>query len=754
MVATGGRTSGASGLLKSYSFTHPFYRAGSESLLDAASSLSEERAIACLDRSLFSLSSQTAEAAAANLSWVYDRLNSESAREVIVEIAIDGLRSMFLNVRDKCLSFLVKKMNQLKPELQGKLPAWANSVSLFSLKDVEWRDDAPQIPAVGMGGIVEVDAFPARIDETQVKSTLNAFQIGAPVVISAESAANAARFLADNPARMTHESAGRLLTYDVALIRAPVARAWLALPRTDDERILSLLFADEHPAVVAAAMLGICRNWWECAPTRQARLKFGLLNMADSPVAATAMITLLETFNRREQTGMRTPWEIFEALMPKVMSVLPLRAALNDARLYDVVMEATEHISIDTLLEIVDGWTARLRELVEFKTPGDYLLGVTDILLHGTLHEPLRREDRVARLLSVTGTAARVRIVADLVNSWNSLTESEQNDLTQELTKQSEDSVWLRAAALTRRVVPAQLQAMLLPGGVKLEDEPSELRRRVPLDLLNAAIQVHTAMHPVIYYVGASGRSGSLWDSVVYEIAKEPEHPLFELAFEYLISQGEVERAATIVRELGVHSAKRIFALMMRHKMETNGGFMQEVWIELFKIAPDEESREEWIARMAEAAPTVLDNLSEAFEWVPESCLEDFFRYFNNDVYIIKLLGKIESSIGRKEDCQDAESMGYDDAVTELVRKCLETLPICHASTYEVISTIVRKLGVQDGEFFAELNARRIGFLESRPQAPYAEPPILTNWVDSLGVSGDSSALSITDQRTSHRQPT
>ena len=121
------------------------------------------------------------------------------------------------------------------------------------------------------------------------------------------------------------------------MLRAPVIRAWLSLPRLDDAHILERIFGEDHPAVAIAAFKAILRSWPDCTLDRRDRLKQGLLRMASSPIAAAALIDRLVLFERREVTGENPPWELFESLMPQVMGALATGTAFHEARLFNVL---------------------------------------------------------------------------------------------------------------------------------------------------------------------------------------------------------------------------------------------------------------------------------------------------------------------------------------------------------------------------------------------------------------------------------
>lgn len=85
-----------------YTFSHPFYRASAESLVDAATTRSTEAALSVLERALFTIAHDTARAAATNLGWVHRNLDTEEGRQGVINLAVRGLHSIFPAVRDLC----------------------------------------------------------------------------------------------------------------------------------------------------------------------------------------------------------------------------------------------------------------------------------------------------------------------------------------------------------------------------------------------------------------------------------------------------------------------------------------------------------------------------------------------------------------------------------------------------------------------------------------------------------------------------
>jgi DNA polymerase III delta prime subunit len=707
-----------------YTFTHPQYRASAELLLDAATNLSEQKAIKLVERCLFSLSAKTSEATAKNLSWLYERLESESGRNCVINIARDGLKSIFPSTSDQCFRFLTKGLANFPAAIQGELGDWVNRVTQFDIDEFEWIDGEPRLPAAGPNGIIEHAALAESAEPQDIEATLRALEASAFVPVPPEMAAVAATFYSQHPQRLTTQSAGRLLSYDIAVLRAPVAGAWLTLSRDEDTEILDRIFTEEHPAAVAEVLRAVCVGWWEYSKSRQEVLKMRLVAMAESPIVAAAMIRQLVRFDRAEYVGSPSPWVLFESLMPRVMGMLPLGAALDGPHLYNVVVKALNEISQDSVLQIVDRWIERLlREVDVGRVPNEYMLGVTSVLLRGTKNVPQTRKRRVDTLLRIPGTQSRIRVIEDLVDHWSGLTPDEQHSVLDAVLEERTDGVWLRAAALTRRVVPDVLQHRLLPSGITLNVKPTELLLKLPRDLLYAVVHLASAWHPRIDNMCLQGKQGA-WIPVIGAIARNPQHDLFDVAIDYAIKSSEERDLIALIDELGPRNADRIFDRMLGRKLQTSGDFMRPVWSALFNQARNADTVEHWIEAMADAALSVLDDLNEVEEWIPAGQLEAFNSHFVEDYAVMRLLISLHGA-ARQATLNDENK----ERIAHIIKSVIDAFPPKHWSTYEFAEKYIRRMGVRENPLLNDLENKRKAMYEAQSMRPLPEFSELDHWV-------------------------
>jgi hypothetical protein len=548
----------------SVGFTHPFYRAAAETLLKAPTYHLAQSANGIVERGLFCLSPRTSRATARNLDWVFDRLQSrQDARMQLVERAIAGLRSYFPATRDLCFGFLVRRLAELPSERANDLPRWISFVTSIGLDDLEWVDGQAHLPFGERAGIDYVERMLRTVRRREVSAELALLETSDEFV-TPERAAKALKYLASKPAEMTPVMVGRLLSYDEAALRAEAIKLWLSEVRTADESILERIFADDHPSCAVAALKGTIRGWSECGDTRRNRLLDGLATVAADVAAAAALLDGLVVFDRVEFTGKDPPWAIFERLQPIVMNALPHNAAFNDARLFAVARSALEALPTESMLAFCDGWIGWLeRNECEGQLPSEFSLGVAEILLSATRERPELRGQRVTRLLAFAGTGAAITFVADLIDDWDLLRPDERKAVLDRLTSGRSDDRWLQAVALTRSVIPKGLAKALLPPNVKLSQSGDELLASMAPNLLQAAVHVYSGHPQPLWWLGSHHSGKAVWEPVVEAIARSPNHPLFQLAWEHIASKGEGARVAKLVEDVGAPGADRVLDILM-----------------------------------------------------------------------------------------------------------------------------------------------------------------------------------------------
>ncbi|WP_286800833.1 hypothetical protein [Oceanicaulis sp. UBA2681] len=691
--------------LDATNFTHAFYRAAAESLVDTPTLITAQKIEQMLERGLFCRSPRTSRATARNLDWVFKQLKQRTVqRSAIVQHAIDGLGSVYPATRDLCFRFLLNHLDALPEEQQQDLSRWISRVTSVSLKDLEWSDGEARLPVGGKSGVDYVDFFCQSVSKQDVAAEIAL--LDAPEgAASPEQAARALRYLATDPGAMTPTMAGRLLSYDEAVLRAEATRLWLSRSRTEDDIVLDRIFTDRHPSCALGLLKGAIAGWEAASSERRTRLLDGLAAVAADRAAAAAMLNHLVVFDRVEKTGKNPPWSIFEALMPVVMMALPDNAVFNDARLFHVASTAVDEISTTSMLAFCDGWIDWLeRSERTGRLPSDFSLGVADIVIMATTSEPVSRDDRIERLLSFNGTGARVRFMADLIDHWKALRIDEQEAVLAHLLRDAPDTRWMQAVALTRSTVPSTITDALLPKGTSLNHPADQLIDILPPALLNAAIHVYAGRPQPLWWLGTHHSGEAIWEPVMEAVARRPDHSQWELAQEHCAFTGDGERVALIVTDLGAENAERMLEILLRLKVGCTGNFMPQAWAAVLRQGGADEYRC-WLDRMFEASPAILDDVSEIKEWLcEERDQNELADRLENDLTLLKLANSAFAV---------ADTELQEEAIKILTFLCKERPPVIFGTCDRLIAKIIRIAG-DTNDLTELLQKRRQEILDER----------------------------------------
>jgi hypothetical protein len=157
-----------------------------------------------------------------------------------------------------------------------------------------------------------------------------------------------------------------------------------------------------------------------------------------------------------------------------------------------------------------------------------------------------------------------------------------------------------------------------LPDGIDLSQPPARLIDTVPPTLIEAAVHVYSGQPQPLWWLGTHHGGEEVWEPVLETLARRPGHPLFELAWHHIAYTGDGVRVSRIVADLGAASADRVLGILLRLKVGCTGNFMPEAWATLLRLAADPDEHGRWLDRMVEAAPAILDNISDLRLWLTE----------------------------------------------------------------------------------------------------------------------------------------
>lgn len=604
-------------------FTHPFYRAATELLFQAPSRPAAKDMLTMHERALFSRSALTSRAAARNLDWMLARTGAiDGIPKALFDRAMAGLESLYPATRDLCFDFLQRNIDH--PEAADiNIVTAGNRVGSVELESLDWLGGEAIYP---VDGRIRDDAIFRGWDvpEASVMApALAALAHAGGSALTPEAAADTLLYLKARPAEATVEHVASLLSYDEAVLRAEAAKMWLMRKRVADESILQRIFADGHPLVARRALGGAIAGFSRCGPRRQARVIEGLLSMTPAPASAVLFLQRLVLFDRDHLMPAERPWAIFEALMPVVLGALPVRARFIEARLHNVMLDAGAVLSKESMALICDrwlGWVERTNAAGYWLD--DFALGVMDILFRYLADRPDLRAAMVGRLLRLTVTTSRLTVIKDALAWWPSLSPDERQALRACLKEDASEGRWRQAVALTREEVPSEIEADLLPEGVRLADGHVRLRAKMPATLFDACFGV-AAGYPELLDEWRPRPTPEVWDEAIEAIARDPRDPLFPAAFALVVARADREDAAFIetLTAAAQIDPDAVFEPLLERTIYDGAIARAEHWHALLGLDAVASHREGWLSRMAEVAHEVISKVTSLDSWILDPAL-------------------------------------------------------------------------------------------------------------------------------------
>ena len=712
-------------------FSHPFYRAAGELVFDHATARMGDVAAHLAQRGLFCGAARTTRATAKNLEWLAMRLAQlNKFRAAVIVLAIDGLESYFPGTRDLCLQFLIRHLDLCTLDQQQELPHWVAKVSSVELHDLRWAHGEAHLPVDGFTDASEyIDRLLVDVEAKDIQAELNALQGESDVSLTPEQVLKPLYHFAQHSDRLNAQSAGRLLSLDEAVIRAETARLWLSIPREDDDTILNRIFSDDHPSVLEAAFEGIIRGWEYWPQERRDEIARRLQAAASATAPAAALLDKLVVFDRVEYTGENPPWILYGTLLPTVIRALPLTAWVHDARLYASMQSAVRELPAVAVLSICDAWLDWVQKnLDDQRLLSDFSLGTADFVIAATRDSPDLRGDRIAKLLAFEETGTLLVFLKDLIDEWDNLTEEERAIVLQKLSQPRRDLRWLQAVALTRRHVPNDVEQAIFGSDMRLAQGVSALMSHMEPGLFAACVSIQCGRPQPFWALGIHHSDAQIWVDVVKELVRHPERPEFSIALEDRIYDSEDELISASIREMDVSFVDAVFDLLLRQRILWTGNWLPKSWAALLARASEANRRADCFARMDDAVPAILDDLSDLKAWLTtENDLLELFQRLPEDADTRRFIREI----GR-----DVQPGDADATIRGILRNVVQELwsarqPRLHGTCSE-LTDFLRGYGVTEKTLLAQIEEHRLRILqlvkELRDNAkPDLPPP--TDWV-------------------------
>lgn len=711
------------------SFMHPFYRSAAQRVVETMPKTMAPAVCDLIERGLFSVSPQASAAVARNLPWLHaGSVGKLREADWLVQLAEGGLSTYFPGTRDICYSFLLSVAQRSPGKYERTRQRWSDTVRFAGMDSLAWDGDVPFF-ASDVSAIQWFENAYATPSANEIIEPLQLMRQLETPLPPAKAAVAVIRYFRANKEDLELPVIGRLLSYGVGAIRAVAAQIWLTVPRAGDDRVLERLGRDEHPAVTVAITLALATGW----PAFEKRRRQRLLELVDEKLSlpessAIVLDEILRVFGTDEGTGTEPldehAWDFYLTVVPRALMGLPQHLRFSTARLSTTVDDALTLGLKARVVPVVAAWADWLRRKVDAgDLPDDYELGLCDAVIRSTEANSLERQALIEQVLKFPGTAAVMSFICDLVDGWDLLSSTEQQEVLTLVMSNRPDRRWLMAGALTRRQVPSDVQAACLGNPAALALGIDQVAELAGVDLFEACARVHCGEPQPLYYLGKHHASSSAWRLGISQLARRPDHPLFEMAFFDMAYRGP-EEFRDLVNALLPDHAETVLHLLVRLKLCAVGDWRQEVTDLVLNAARDENQLARWHDHMVANVGSVLEGLSDILLWTThEPTQRRLLEAVKWDVLAIRMLRELEK-LGL-----DAS---FGSELGSLIKPLLAMPPLLY-KTYDVLLTQLKQWGAAP-ESLAELDNRRKESIQrhhekkGKPLVP-TNPQHLSGWI-------------------------
>jgi hypothetical protein len=711
----------------SYNFTHPYLRAGAQAL--SVPDIPQDRALLLeqLQRGLGCASPITSLAAAQNLRWMRSafRGHHESG---LFDLAKLGTRSKFPATRDSCFQFLVQYVDELPEELRDNLP-WMAEDMVISLEQIDTES--------GIGFISkDYNFFQLPPTLSSVQPYLLAIEEGRPVALDLALSKRILQALETHPEQLTSTAAERLLRADEATIRAFAAKYWISVDRQDDEEILDLIGRDRTPAMSTCLLTALADSWTTLERSRRDHICGILEDQLNVPSCASVLYTRLVLFNRVEEFGESPPWELFARLLPKALESMPHTIALRDGRLNAAVDEALKRVDQSLIADTLEAWIFRILRRVGTFMLDEYELDVIAPLLE--LEPDERRYKLITTLLGVEDTGLRIVTISRLIRNWEGLSPREADLVLSSLRSEEQDTLWLRAAALTATSGPTPVLKECVDQNSVLPLDALEAERLLGKELFSACIYVHCGWPQPLWWYGTHHRSGE-WAEIVLDLAGRPDHDLQPLALIEVLSHQETE-ASQVLAGLPDKCLFDTYLTLLQFQAGTNANWSPDLWRIMVNRLLEQRSLDDLAAAIDPVIEGVIERVSQIRLWLSDNPLAlSTSKLVGRDYKAMQTLGDIDPILKGIDDLKsslDAEGVSKvelmrNEVLERLITGIEKLNPRLHGTWSDLKRILARRACPE--ELLSRLENGRIRAFETHrrirdTQAVWPPEPVLAGW--------------------------
>ena len=580
-------------------FLHPNYFEAGRYLFYAKAKQQQEELLRMYQRALFSLSPDTAFHAAEQIKLLYDGV-ADKFKQKIIKLSFAGLNSIFPNVEDLSLIFLINEIDNLTPEDVEKLVS-KNSLGSTDKHHIYWDED--KIPFIVTRSSFSSDFF-YEIDDNIVISTENSLKKGK--IVSLYEAWNYIKFKQRKSRYFEDVNVVEsILKYNESFIRLEIVELVLSQNPIFSKDIIEVIFKDKHPDVVNQA-IRICFDKWEKYNSEERKYLSKLIILAvRRREIAIRIFHFITTFGKNYASGdiknwdkltkvdKKELWNLWSVLFPIVISNNEFKRMLHSSRFSVTMEDAIEFVDKEKYLNVLEIWYKRIDSSIRRgHILSDSELCIAEMLAKFSIDTPHFRINLFKKLLNYPYTGFLVFNLSYFLSNWSKLTTQEKEIIFNLIESNRKDVRWINAVCLTEENPPQEVVKRITGQDDIFEVSTEEFFNILPEQLIKDSLSIFCGFPSSLSNYTSRGRNKRFWEKKIYYVLNKFKEPYFDIALynfleEMVYNGNDIEKCRKVWRHLCIlHSDKSILATELIYHISScviNIASTQVLWSVLFE---------------------------------------------------------------------------------------------------------------------------------------------------------------------------
>lgn len=390
----------------------------------------------------------------------------------------------------------------------------------------------------------------------------------------------------------------------------------------------------------------------------------------------------------------------------------------RNGRVVSAIQAAINGGEGERLIPLLTVWAKKLAQRIVTHLPDECELSLPDAMIN--VGPQSWRWPLIESILHVQNTGARLRTIATLTSRWNDLSSDEQRAVIHLISQDGSDADWLRAAALTRRVVSSDI-VVALTGWTDLNDlTPPELLAELGEPLYCACIHTFIGAPQPLWWLGSHHTKAPAWVEAVQWSAGGPTRPCFQQALDdRIFLVGDDDWLVDLVNQYKVDELPAVFAVFLNRKISDNGNWQTPAWNCLLDRGMKAGLIDDWFVQISDAAPAFLDHLRDVRLWLGNGPHRDrLLAYLDTDVNAYRLVDAISRSVERcgQSDNEVIEGLTKDRFISkslEILQYIIDQDPPRLLGTWDYIAEELNKHNTLASPIFEWVQNQRSQVLEN-----------------------------------------